>query len=119
MDNKKSLIYQLGKILGFDEGYIAKLEERYQNANEDGRYEIMDILWRYFFKLYDKLTGLKYAQFFKEAAEGKRKLTSSMYQEAQDEVKTYFQKILTGEAEDEKKIKELTEKIKKMMQGLN
>ncbi|MFN4213130.1 MAG: hypothetical protein ACK4FL_04210 [Microgenomates group bacterium] len=111
MPNKKSLIYQLGKILGFEEDYIAKLEEKYQNGNEDVRYEIMDILWKYFFKLYDKLTALKYAQFFKEVAQCKRKLSSTFYQEAQEEVKTYFQKILTGEIEDEEKIRQLRQKI--------
>lgn len=115
MFTKKSLIYQLGKILGFEESYIAKLEEEYQKANEDGRYEIMDVLWKYFFKLYDKLTALKYAQFFKEVAQGKRKLSPTMYQEAQDEIKTYFKKILTGEVEDKKKIEELRQKIAEFM----
>ncbi len=112
---QKSLIYQLGKILGFEESYIQKLEAEYQKANDDGRYEIMDVLWKYFFKLYDKLTALKYAQFFKEVAQGKRQLTSTMYQEAQEEVKTYFQKILTGEAEDEEKIELLRKKIQSLM----
>lgn len=115
MNTQKSLIYQLGKILGFEEIYIQKLEEDYKKANEDSRYEIMDILWKYFFKLYDKLTALKYAQFFKEAAEGKRELSPTMYQEAQDEIKTYFKKILTGELEDEEKIEELRQKIAQLV----
>lgn len=113
--NKKSLIWQLGKILGFEENYIQRLEKEYQLGNEDVRYEIMDILWRYFFTLYDKLTWEKYNQFLSEIALGKRKLSSDLYQQAQDEIKEYFKKVLTGEIEDEQKIAQLRKKILEMV----
>ena len=117
--NKKSLIYQLGKILGFDDYYLQDLEEQYQKANERGKYEIMDVLWKNFFDLYERLTASKYGQFLKEVALGRRKLTSNMYQQAQEEVKTYFQKILTGELEDEEKLNQIREKISQLIRLTN
>ncbi len=105
------LIFQLGKMIGMNKDYLDKLYQEYQNASEDRRYQIMEILWKGFFKLLDDITELKFQQFIYEAALGKRKLTNDLYQQARQEAKEYLFKTLTGEIEDEKKIEEIRKKI--------
>lgn len=110
MLNQK-LIFQLGQIIGLDEEYLKELNEQYQKANKDKRYQIMEILWDGFFKLLKRLTAIKYQQYLAEVALGKRKLENDLYQQAQQEIKEYFLKILSGEAKDEKEIESLRKKI--------
>ncbi len=105
------LIFQLGKMVGLDKSYLDKLYQEYLSADEDRRYQIMEILWDGFFKLLDKITELKFQQFIYEAALGKRKLTDDLYQKARQAAKEYLFKTLTGEIEDEQKIEEIRKKI--------
>lgn len=118
MINNQNIINQIGKILGFSDDYIKKLNEDYNQASYDGKYEMLDILWKNFFELYNKLTELKYSKMLSEVAMGKRSLDSNLYQQAQDEVKMYFKKVLTGEVEDEWKIQELRQKIMALVGNL-
>jgi len=108
---KNNLIYQLGKMIGLEESYLDKLNLEYQTTTDERRYEIMDILWKNFFELIEKMTVIKYQQYLAEAALGKRALASDLYQQAEKEVKQYLYKTLTGEAEDEQKIEEIRRKI--------
>lgn len=107
----QSLIFQLGQMLGFDDGYLKKLHKDYQQSDEDQRYQIMEILWEGFLQLLNRLTALKYQQYLTEVAAGKRSLDSDLYQQAQAEVKQYLLKLLTGEIKDEQEIEALRQKI--------
>lgn len=107
----KNLIFQLGQMIGLEENYLKKLNEEYLKANEDKRYQIMEILWDGFFRVLKRLTAIKYQQYLAEVAAGKRSLDSDLYQQAQQEVREYLLKILTGEAKDEKEIEALRQKI--------
>ena len=111
MNQNNNLIFQLGKMIGLDNEYLNKINNEYQNANEDRRYQIMEILWKGFFELLNDITKIKYRQFLAEVALGKRKLESDLYQQAQQEAKNYLLKTLTGEIEDERKIEEIRKKI--------
>lgn len=111
MNQNNNLIFQLGKMIGLDNEYLNKINNEYQNANEDRRYQIMEILWKGFFELLNDITKIKYRQFLAEVALGKRKLESDLYQQAQQETKNYLLKTLTGEIEDELKIEEIRKKI--------
>lgn len=108
---KNNLIFDLGKIIGLDKDYLEKLNNEYQEADKDRRYQIMDILWKGVFRLLDDITKIKYRQLLEEVALGKRKLESDLYQQAYQEAKNYLFKILTGEIDDEQKIDEIRKKI--------
>ena len=108
---QNNLIFELGKILKLEENYLNELSDDYQKADEEDQYKIMKILWDNFSKLYKKLINLKYQQSLAEIALDKKKLTSNLYQQARNEVLAYFEKILTGEIEDDKKINEIRQRI--------
>jgi Rad3-related DNA helicase len=108
---KRTIIEQLGKIIGFDEAYIKSLNDEYQNAGQDRKFKILAILWDSFFKLLDELTWIKYKQYNTEILQGKRKFSSSLYQEAREEIKQFFLDILTGQLEEKEKLEELRQKI--------
>lgn len=109
--NNQHLIFQLGKMIGLEKEYLDNLYQEYLHADEDRRYQIMDILWEGFFKLLDKITEIKFQQFIAEAAMGKRELTTDLYQQARQEAKNYLYKVLTDELKDEEKIEEIRKKI--------
>ncbi len=108
---KKSLIYQLGKMLKFDDVYIKQLEERYLKANEDERYRIMEILWDNFQQMMDNMIMVTYKYYLNEVTSGKRKVSSDIYQQAVDYVKEFLLKSLEGTVDDELKIEEIRRKI--------
>ncbi len=109
--NKQSLIYQLGKMMNFSDDYIRELENEYLQGNYDERYQLMDMLWKHFFKMMDDMIKVTYNSFLHEIETGKRSLTNDIYQQAVDYVKKFLLKSLEGTVDDELKIEEIRQKI--------
>ena len=134
---KKFTIIDLMTILQIDTSLKEDLVNNFDGYDDELKSEVQKILWDGVHELKNRLAKLKYEQLLVEVDEGKRELTTDMYQQAVRKVWQDFEKMLEGkkdqddfgnqhaylqmrekrdiqDVKEEKAIEELTEKLKAM-----
>jgi len=114
---KKFTIFEIAKLLNFNDQEIKDIETDYKASDEAKRCETMDIFYDSYFELLDKLAKIKYNQFMEEASEGKRELKTDLYQQAKRAVWTDFENILAGKPQEVDQLDEIRNKLKNFTQG--
>ena len=105
-------IFDLAKILRFDDQQLSDLKKDYETADNEKKVETIDIMWKGYFELYEKLCNLRYDQFLEEVAQGKRNLTNDLYLQAKKAVTKDFEEILAGKPEETQQINQLRDRLK-------
>lgn len=104
---KDITIADLATILQLDLPVKENLIKNFPNYSAGLKEKIVTILWDSVFELKDRLAKIKYEQFLLEVGEGKRQLTTDLYQEAVKMVWQEFDDILAGKNKDVEKIEQI------------
>lgn len=116
---KKLTISDLATILQLDQAIKADLEKNFKSYHDNTKDTILMILWNGVHKLEKEMARLKYEQLLLEIDEGKRQLTSDLYQEAVKKVWQDFEDLLSGKSTisiiDNKEIEEIRSELQKQM----
>lgn len=116
---KNLTIFDIAKILQFDDSQIAELKKNYDSYDDAKKVEVMDVMWQSFFDLHEKLSSLKYDQFMEEVAQGKRELKTDLFFQAKKAVMKDFEEILAGKPQENQQIEQLRNKLQSFTGGLN
>ncbi len=109
---KKYTISDLATVLQLDKSVKEDLRINYENYNEDLKYEIQKVLWDGVHELKNRLAKLKHEEMLLEVDEGKRELTTDLYQQAVKAVWQDFDDLLAGKKNDISQIEEIRSKLK-------
>lgn len=109
---RKFTISDLATVLQIDPGLKEDLVKRFDSFDSDTQYRTQEILWDGLHELKEKLTELKYEQFLAEVDEGKRKLMSDLYDQAEEAVWQDFEDILSGKKKEKEQIENIISSIK-------
>ncbi len=100
-------IHDIATILQLDQSVKNDLQENFDRFDENAKCEIIKILWDGLHELKKRMAQLKYEQLLEEVGEGKRQLTTDLYQEAVKMVWQEFDDILAGKNKDVEKIEQI------------
>ena len=109
-------LLDLASILQFDEFYKVKLKADFDDYDTGRKYEILKILWDGVFELKEKLAQIRYEQLLEEVEQGKKELTTNLYQEAVRSVWDDFENLVSGKNKDEKLIESIRSQINPLIQ---
>ena len=109
---KDFTILDLETILQLDEPVKENLRKNFDHYSDTLKYDILSILWDGVHELKKRLAKLKYEQFLQEVNEGKRELTTNLYDQAVKAVWKDFEAMLSGEKKDLEQIEAIRTKLK-------
>ena len=111
---KKLTIFDIAKILQFDEKTTLDLKNQYETADDEGKVEISSIMWDAFFELHKNISNLKYRELMDEVANGKRELTNDLYLQAKKLAMKDLEANYEGKPLEDKQIEDLRNKLKNL-----
>lgn len=109
---KKFTVLDLANILQLDEPVKEDLRLNYESYDADLKSEISDVLWNGLHMLKEKLAEQRYEQYLTEVEEGKRELTSDLYNDALRSVWQDFDDVVSGKKKELEQIDEIRAKLK-------
>ena len=112
---KKWTVFDLANILQLDNEVKEDLRLNFNNFDDDLKYEIQTVLWDGLFELKKRLAKVKYEHLMLDVDEGKRELTTDLYNQAEKSVWQDFEDILAGKNEDKKILEAIRVQLKPLI----
>lgn len=109
-------VLDLATILQLDEPVKEDLRKNFDSYSNDLKYEIKQILWDGLHELKEKMAKIKYEELMLEVDEGKRDLTTDLYDQALKRVWQDFDDVLSGKKKDVEKMEEIRAKLQPLTQ---
>lgn len=113
---KDLTISDLATILQLDARIKEDLEKNFDSYSESLKEKTLKILWDGLHELKEKMAKIKYEELLLEVDEGKRELTTDLYDEALKRVWQDFDDMLSGKKKDVEKIEEIRAKLQPLAQ---
>lgn len=108
---KQLNLLDLATILQLNEKTKENLKNNFDNYDDVKKADILNILWDGVFELKERLAKIKYEEFLLEVDEGKRELTTDMYDEATKAAWQDLEDMLSGKFQDLKQLEEVRAKL--------
>jgi len=109
-------ILDLAIILQLDEPVKEDLRKNFDSYSNDLKYEIKQILWDGLHELKDRMAKIKYEELMQEVDEGKRELTTDLYDQALKRVWQDFDDVLSGKKKETEQIEQIRAKLQPLTQ---
>lgn len=111
---KKMTIFDIAKILKFDDKQTNDLKKDFETGDGEKKVEIIDIMWNAFFELHKNLSDLKYRQLMQEVGEGKRDLTTDLYLQAKKLAMKELEEILSDTPQEVQQMDEIRSRLQNL-----
>ena len=104
------------KIVPLEEALRKELLANFDSYPQAQKFDIESSLWNAFTELTEELKKIKFEEFVKEIALGKKNTRTDLMNEAEKEVYKDYEDILSGKMEEIQQIDSVREKLAELMQ---
>lgn len=103
------------KILPLDKQFKETIQKEYETYDDVMKYEVVRIMCDAVDEYETMLANSIMEGYFAEVQEGKRKLTTDMYEQAKKEVYKEFEEIIAGKREEKQELEEIRKKLQSFL----